>query len=185
MALEKMDIVGFGMDYEEIILVPHERLGVLIGEKGKTKKLIEERTGLELKIDSKSGEVTIERTEKNAAMALKAMNIVQAIARGFSAERAMELLRDDIYLRIIHLPELVRNEKDLARQRARLIGTKGKARHMLEEYTGAYISIYGKTVAIIGDVESAELAAEAVVKLASGTPHGDVYKEIQRKQGQL
>jgi len=171
------------MEYEETILVPHERLGVLIGENGTTKKLIEERTGLELQIDSKTGEVTVERTDETASMAMKAEDIVMAIARGFSAERAMELLSDDIYLKVIHLPELVRNEKDLARQRARLIGTKGKARHMLEEYTGTHISIYGKTVAIIGDAESTELAAEAVVKLVGGTPHGDVYREIQRRQG--
>ena len=171
------------MKYEEIILVPHERLGVLIGEKGTTKKQIEERTGLELKINSETGEVKVERTDENASMALKAVDIVTAIARGFSAERAMELISDDIYLRIIRLADIVRNEKDLARQRARLIGTKGKARHMLEDYTGTHISIYGKTVAIIGDAESAELAAEAVVKLASGTPHGDVYREIQRRQG--
>lgn len=171
------------MKYEENVLVPHERLGVLIGENGTTKKLIEERTGLELQIDSKTGGVTIERTDENAAMALKAIDIVTAIARGFSSEHAMELLSDDIYLKVIHLLEIARNEKDLVRQRARLIGTKGKARHMLEEYTGTRISIYGKTVAIIGDAESVELAAEAIVKLVSGTPHGDVYREIQRRQG--
>lgn len=171
------------MDYEEIVLVPHERLGALIGESGKTKKLIEDKTGLELLINSKSGEVKIERNDENAVMALKTVDIVKAIARGFSPEHALDLLADDIYLRIIHLPELVRNEKDLGRQRARLIGTKGKARRMLEEYTGTRISIYGKTVGIIGDAEAMEMASEAVIKLVTGTPHGDVYREIQRKQG--
>ena len=173
------------MNYEEVVLVPHERLGVVIGEKGITKKMIEDRSGLELQINSKTGEVKIERNDENASIALKTIDIIVAIARGFSAEQAINLLNDDIYLKVIHLPEIVRNEKDLARQRARLIGTKGKARHMLEEYTGTHISIYGKTVAIIGDAEAVELAAEAVVKLAGGTPHGDVYKEIQKRQGMI
>jgi len=170
------------MDYVETVLVPQERLGVLIGEHGKTKKLIEERTGLNLEIDSKTGEVKIKRTDENAAAALRATDVVKALARGFSPEQSLELLSDDIYLRIVELQDIVRNDKDLIRQRARLIGTKGKARHMLEEYTGTHIVIYGKTVAIIGDAESVELAADAVVKIAGGTPHGDVYKGIQKRQ---
>ncbi|MCK4327461.1 MAG: RNA-processing protein [Candidatus Diapherotrites archaeon] len=171
------------MDYEEIVLVPQERLGALIGEQGKTKKLIEERTGLNLEIDSKTGEVRIKRTDENASMALKAVDVVKAIALGFPLGDALELLSDDIYLREVELRDLVRNDKDLLRQRARLIGTKGKARHMLEEYTGTHISIQGKTVAIIGDAMAVELAAESVAKIATGTPHGDVYKDIQKKQG--
>ncbi len=170
------------MDYIESILVPHERLGALIGEDGKTKKIIEERTGLKIHIDSKNGEVTIKRTDETALMALAAIDIVKAIARGFSPEHAMELMSEDIYLKIINLNDVVRNEKSLPRQRARLIGTKGKARRTLEEYTGTHISIYGKTVSVIGNAESVELASDAIVKIAGGTPHGDVYKEIQRKQ---
>ena len=173
------------MEYEETVLVPHERLGVLIGEKGRTRRMIEKKTGLALIINSKTGEVTIERTDENAAMAMKALDIVHAIARGFSPEHALALLAEDIYLSIVELQNLVRNDKDLERQRARLIGTKGKARKMLEEYTGTHVSIYGKTVAIIGNAESVEMATDAVSKLATGTPHGDVYKEIQRRQGLL
>ncbi|MFC2175162.1 KH domain-containing protein [archaeon] len=171
------------MNYEEIVLVPQERLGALIGERGKIKRLIEERTGLKIEINSDSGEVRIKRTDENASMALKAIDVVKAIAFGFSPTQALELLSDDIYLREVDLKGVVRNEKDLLRQRARLIGTKGKARHMLEEYTGTHIQIQRKTVAIIGDVMAVELAAESVGKIASGTPHGDVYKDIQRRQG--
>ena len=170
------------MEYEEIILVPHERLGVLIGEDGKTKQMIEDRMGFKLEINSKTGEVLVKRGEDDAGMALKAVDIVKAIARGFSPEHALALLAEDIYLRIVELEDLVRNDKDLIRQRARLIGSGGKARKMLEEYTGAHISIYGKTVAIIGTAEDVALAAEAVAKLATGTPHGDVYKEIKKRQ---
>ena len=171
------------MDFEESVLVPQERLGALIGEHGKTKRLIEKRTSLKLQIDSKTGVVKIKRTDENASVALKAVDVVKAVAHGFPPQEALELLSDDIYFREVDLQGLVRNDKDLARQKARLIGTKGKARHMLEEYTGTHIRIQGKTVAIIGDAESTELAAEAVGKVATGTPHGDVYKDIQRRQG--
>ena len=171
------------MDYFEIVLVPQERLGALIGERGKTKRLIEERTGLKIEIDSKTGEVKIKRTGENAGMALKARDTVQAIAHGFPPEEALELLSDDVYFREVDLQGLVRNDRDLVRQRARLIGTKGKARHMLEEYTGTHIRVESKTVSIIGGAQEVELAAEAIGKLATGTPHGDVYKDIQRRQG--
>jgi ribosomal RNA assembly protein len=170
------------MDYFDSILVPHERLGVLIGERGTTRKLIEAKTGIKMEVDSESGEVRVKRTDETAAAALKALDIIKAIARGFSPEHALDLLRDDIFLKVIDLEEVVRNERGVARQRARLIGTEGKARRMLEERTGARISIYGNTVAIIGDAEAVDMASEAVVKIASGTPHGDVYREIQRRQ---
>jgi len=170
------------MDYFDSILVPHERLGVLIGEAGKTRKLIEAKTGIKMEVDSESGEVRVKRTDETAAAALKALDIIRAIARGFSPEHALELLREDIYLKVIDLEELVRNERSVARQRARLIGTEGKARRMLEERTGARISIYGNTVAIIGDAESVDVASEAVAKIATGMPHGNVYREIQRRQ---
>lgn len=173
------------MDYEDVILVPHERLGALIGDNGKTKRLIEERTGIRLEIDSKSGEVKIVRNEKNASEALNAMEIVKAIARGFSPEHAMALISDDVYLQVIDLEAITRNDKDLERQKARIIGEGGKARRMLEEATGAKICVYGKTVAIIGDAGAAELAAEAITALAGGTPHGDVYKAMRKRQRDL
>ncbi len=36
---------------QEIVLIPHERVGVLIGKNGKTKEKLERRTSVKIKID--------------------------------------------------------------------------------------------------------------------------------------
>ncbi|MCD4740069.1 KH domain-containing protein [archaeon] len=171
------------MDYEEYLFVPKERIGVLIGEKGRTRQAIEKKTGVKIEIDSETGEVNLERSEKTDALkALQAREVIKAIARGFSPERALKLLQDDYYLKVIDLEEYIGSERALARQKARLIGTDGKARRFLEKTTNTEISVYGKSVAIIGDLKEVELAAEAITRLVSGSPHGKVYKFIGKKR---
>ena len=105
--------------------------------------------------------------------------MIKAIARGFSPENAFKLLEEDVYLRIINLEELTNTKKQLERQKARVIGRKGKARRYLEKLTGTKISVYGKTVSIIGKMEDVELAAQAITKLVKGSPHGKVYQMIE------
>jgi len=61
---------------------------------------------------------------------------------------------------------------------------RGKARRVIEELTGAYLSVYGHTVAIIGDIEQVKLAEEAVHMLASGSAHSTVYSMLQRARTQ-
>lgn len=173
------------MEYEDYLFIQKDRIGILIGEKGEIKKELEKKTGVKIEIDSKTGEITIERDEKvNPENALKVKNVIKAISRGFSPEKAFKLLEDDYYLRIIDLEELTSTEKQRMRQRARVIGTKGKARKHLEKITGTYISVYGNTVSIIGELEDTELAVQAITKLVKGSPHGRVYRFVERKRFQ-
>ena len=73
--------------------VSSARLGVLIGKSGSTKREIEEKTGTILRIDSEEGMVTIEAEDPVAVMTTT--NVVSAINRGFSPERAYRLLEDE------------------------------------------------------------------------------------------
>lgn len=170
------------MDYEEYLLVPKKRIGVLIGEKGKTRRNIEKLTGVRIEINSKTGEVNVQRKETDAIKFLEAKDIVTAIARGFPPEKALQLLQDDTYLRVIDLEEMTQNDQELSRQKSRLIGRKGKARKFLEKMTHTDIRVYGKSIAIIGNLENLELATRAIEKLVSGTPHGHVYRYIEKQQ---
>ena len=68
------------------------------------------------------------------------------------------------------------------RIRSRLIGTSGKCRRNIERLTGTRISVYGKTVAIIGKYTNAHLAAQAVEKIIKGIPHRSVYEFLEGKQ---
>ncbi len=52
--------------------------------------------------------------------------------------------------------------------------------------SGADISVYGKTVAIIGNPIQVEVAKTAVEKLArGGSPHGVVYRYLERRKKDL
>ncbi len=167
------------------ILIPRERIGVVIGKKGETKKSLEEELGVRLEVDSRSGEVKIFAKQDNADMLLKAREIIRAIGRGFSPEKALLLKNDEYVLIVIDLTEYANTKNALVRIRSRLIGKKGKARLLIEEATNTYISIYGKTASIIGKWENAALAEEALRKLASGSPHSRVYDWLYQQKKYL
>lgn len=174
---------------EDYVRVPKERIGVLIGKKGETKKGIEERTKTHIDIDSESGEVFISSTrETEDPLAVwKARDVVRAIGRGFSPEKAFRLLEEGETLEVIDLTDIViGNDKHaLPRVRGRIIGRRGRTREIIEEMSGAYVSVYGKTVAIIGNPIQVEIAKNAVEKLAKGSRHGSVYKYLERKKKDL
>ncbi len=164
--------------FEEFLRIPEERVAVLIGRGGKDKKEIERK--LECKIEvSSDGEVTIRGADPLNVM--KAREIVLAIARGFSPENAMKLLDLRLMLEIINLQELLgRNPNRITRQKARIIGTHGSVKKQIEHMTNTLISVYGKTVAIIGPPSNVRVAREAIIMLAEGAKHTTVYSFIKR-----
>ncbi len=169
------------MSFGQTIKVPRDRIGVLIGRGGKVKSLIEETCGVKLEIDSKYGDVTIRNAAKPEDMQpFKAVEIVTAIAKGFSPQRANRLLTGENVLHIIELKELVgKSGNALERIKGRIIGADGKARKTMEQLTGAYISIYGHSVAIIGNSDEIRLANEAITMLVGGSMHKSVYNMLQ------
>ena len=173
--------IGVTRLYEK---VPPDRIGVLIGQDGKIKEEIMRRTNTLITIDSTKGSVIIEPASPSttALNLMKARDIVRAIAYGFSPERAFRLLDEDQVLIIIDLKQYVGDKLNhLQRIKGRIIGEGGKARRVLEEMTGTYISIYKHYVAIIGDFESANIAKNAIELLIEGRRHGTVYRYIERE----
>ena len=59
-------------------------MGVLIGKGGATKKELEEKTHTSISVDSKEGLVKVEGSEENTISLLRAVEIINAINRGFS-----------------------------------------------------------------------------------------------------
>lgn len=163
--------------------VPLERVGALVGKEGIVKSEIERRCGVSLEIDGKTGETRISYQSDALLEAnpFKAYDIVSAIARGFSPQRAFSLLQEERILTLIDLREYAgKSENALVRIKSRLIGTEGKARKIIEELTQSEISIYGHTVAIIGDPDESKIAKEAIDKLAKGGTHKSVYEMLQK-----
>lgn len=163
-----------------------ERVGVLIGPEGGTKKRLEEATVTQIWVDSKTGEVAIdESSAADPVMALKARDVVRAIARGFSEERAFRLLGDDAYLEILDIKDFAHSKNRVAQIKARLIGSRGKTRRLIEELTGVDVSVWGHTVALIGDSFEMGIAREAVIMLLRGSEHATVYRFLERKRADI
>ena len=104
----------------------------MIGPKGLTKQRIEEETGVQILVDSKEGEVSIDESKaEDPSMALKTLDIVKAIGRGFSEERALRLFDPEVFFRSVDIRDFAgKNRKRIAQIKGRLIGTKGKTRHL-------------------------------------------------------
>jgi ribosomal RNA assembly protein len=166
----------------DILRVPKERVAVIIGTKGSTKQKIEKKTGVKLKIDSKSGEIQVIAKEGHAEKGFKAMQIVKAIARGFSPEHALMLLHEGFYLDMLDLGAEISSEKELAQKRGRVIGKRGTSRKAIEQSTGALVSVYGKTIAIIGGEEEIEKARKAIEMLLEGASHKTVFDYLERNK---
>jgi len=169
--------------------IPRERVGVLIGPEGKTKKHVEEKLKVELQIDSQAGDVIVTMAEKadDPSMLFKAKDLITAIGRGFSPEHAFRLVRDEeAVLDLIDLRSVFgKSDADIKRVQGRIIGTNGKTRRIIEELTDTSVSVYGHTVGIIGTVEQVQIAREAIEMLVKGSMHGTVYRFLQRKRREL
>ena len=169
------------------IRIPQDRVGTLIGTKGETKKMLQRISGIRMDVDTE-GEVMIHDDEETAdpLMALKIIDVIKAIGRGFAPDRATRLFDDDEYLEVVDLKEFVggRNNQ-LSRIRGRIIGKDGKTRQIIEDLTGVYVTIYGNTVALIGNSVSLPVAKHAVELLLNGSEHATVYHYLESQRPRL
>ncbi len=171
-------------EYSYTIKIPHERVAVLIGTDGSVKKDIEGATRSRIRVDSSGGDVFI--TGKNPVGLFSAREIIKAIGRGFNPEVAMLLLRQDYCFELINIDQYAgRSKKKMARLKGRVIGEDGKSRKTLENLTQTNISVYGRTVGIIGHHPNAELARKATEALLSGSRHATVYRMLEKKAKEL
>ena len=172
------------MDIEgniEVLKIPKDRIGVLVGKKGETKNKIEKELGVEIDIDE-DGEITIFSTEeqKDPLATWKARDIIRAIGRGFNPEKALKLVSDDYILEIIDITDYAHSDNAIRRLKGRVIGSGGKSRRYIEDLTDTDLSVYGKTIAILGEYEPVQIAKEAVSMILRGSSHAKMYKYLER-----
>jgi len=169
--------------------IPKDRIGALIGPEGKVKQAIENRLKVELTVDSETGDITIMLAPDadDPSMLFRGQEVITAIGRGFSPERAFRLLNnEDAVLEIIDLRELFgSSQAELKRVKGRIIGQEGKTRRIVEELTDADVSVHGHTVAIIANLDEMEIAREAIKMLLRGSEHSTVYRYLHRKRREL
>ena len=183
------------MNQKTYIKIPRDRVGALIGPKGKAKRRIESYFGVTLEIDSESGavEITVNPENSNVTSSFTVRNVFKAIGRGFSPQRAEILAKEDFDLHIIYLDEFVGDSKNtIKRVKGRIIGKNGRSRELIEEITETRISVYGGTIAYIGSPEGLEAAREAIMRLIKGSFHKTVWnylyawrRKMKKDKGEL
>ena len=169
------------MSFEKIIRIPNDRIAVLIGKSGNVKSQIEKLCHVSLDIDGDTGEVLLKsQGDFEKIQPFKAMEIVTAIGRGFSPENALTLLKGENALHVIDLREFAgKSNANVERIKGRIIGEGGRARRNMENLSGTHISVYGRTVSIIGDSSKLRIAVDAISAISSGSLHGSVYSKLE------
>jgi len=170
-------------EYFYEIKIPKERIAVLIGKDGEIKKRIEEQTKTKINVDSQEGDVSVKG--KDAISLYNTRELIKAIGRGFNPDIAQLLLKADYVFDIIHLNDVAKTKNDLLRLKGRVIGKEGKCRRIIEELTETYISVYGKTICIIGEAQNVAICRRSIESLLKGSPHGNVYKWLEKQRREI
>ncbi len=167
--------------------IPKERIAVLIGSAGSTRKMLQKAAGCKyLGIDSETGDVSVVWGDPGSFDPVKAMklpDVIKAIGRGMAPKKAVKLLDDENFFTLVDIKEYVGKRSNQQRRvKGRIIGSDGKIRRLIEGHTGCEITVYGSTVVIVGDEVGLPLAQDAIERLAAGSEHGSVIKGLERER---
>ena len=166
------------MVYSVELKIPIERIAVVIGTKGSVKNRLEKDFDSKINIDNE-GLIVITGEDSIKIWILE--KIIKLISRGFNPELALLLKNDTYDSKIVNLNDYIRGKNDLKRIKGRIIGREGSCQKQIEDKTGSYLVIYGKTVAIIALNETMEIVSNAIEMLCKGARHVSVFRYIDRE----
>jgi len=172
------------VSFQQIVKVPRDRIGVIIGKNGKVKGEIQDKCNVLIEIDSKTGDAIVSSQSESMSTRMepfKAVEVITAISKGFSPRRAYRLIDgEEDTLQLIDLRDYAgKSSNSMERIKGRIIGEQGKSRRTIEDLTGAYISVYGHSVGLIGKSDQIKIASDAVTMLSKGKSHKSVYSMLQ------
>ncbi|MFH1200255.1 MAG: KH domain-containing protein [Candidatus Micrarchaeota archaeon] len=107
--------------------------------------------------------------------------VLSALDAGFPLGKAFKLFNDNYFFESIDLELATRNKKAVGRYKGRIIGEGGRAKKTIEEQSGAFLSVSGDKVFILGQFDDLALAKEAVMQLLEGKMHSTVFGFLERK----
>jgi ribosomal RNA assembly protein len=166
---------------QNIIKVPEERVGWLIGKAGATQKMLEKNLGLKLIIHN-DGTVLMEGASDKIYFG---KNVIKAIGRGFSPEIALYIIEKDYMFHLVDLNEFCNTENSVHRVKGRIIGKEGTVKKEIERMVDCHIAVYGNTVGIIAPTDSIAYAEEAISMLIKGAMHTSVSGFLSKKREEL
>jgi len=110
-----------------------------------------------------------------------AIEVLEAINVGFSADRALEVTRDNFMLQTINIKNVTKRH-DLERVRGRIIGKDGRTLKTLQKLTNCDLAITDNEIGLIGPISEMEDAIQSVTSLIQGSKQGNVYGRLERRR---
>ncbi len=159
------------------ILIPRQRAALL-----DKKKVSELEAALKCRIEVEDGNDVL--IDGDGYWEYVARNVLMAYGRGFSIAEAMRLLAESYFFKYLNLKDALSNDKQIRRIKARIIGSNGKTKKRIEEFSGAALSVYGNGVGVIGTEDEIEVAMAALRILVGGGMHSNAYRamELEKKK---
>lgn len=142
----------------------------------KSKNIIERK--LKVKIEIKGKNLIIKGEEINEYLAC---SILEALELGFPLNEALLLLDQNFILEKIEIKNLTKR-RNLSEIRARIIGTKGKTKQLIEELSDCFIVLHENTIAIIGEADKIKNCIQALIKIIQGSKQSSVYAYLERQR---
>lgn len=157
------------------VAIPKSRYDKLM-QNHKARLKCEDRCGVVLAFE-KDNAITIEGESDRVFFA---KDVLIAYGRGFSMGTSLKLLNEGYSMLILDLRDFTGKKNDLLRIKGRLIGTEGKAKLTMESLSGCRISLKGRKVAAIGNLEDVENLKKALIDLIEGKKHSTVYAYLEK-----
>ncbi|MEM3364154.1 MAG: RNA-processing protein [Candidatus Micrarchaeia archaeon] len=137
------------------------------------------KRGLTLEFNPK--DLTVEFESEDPFIELKGKDVLTALGTGGVPYReALRLFSDELVLKVIDISEVVGDkERDVHRVLARIIGTDGKTKKIIEQITEVCMTVQEGRIYLIGTIEGVSLASDAIDALVRGAPHKKVYRLLE------
>ncbi|MEM3361807.1 MAG: hypothetical protein QXV64_01980 [Candidatus Anstonellaceae archaeon] len=155
-----------------------KRLAVLEGSQNSTLKLLEKNLNVKIYVLG-DGQVEIRGAAVDVFFSIP---VLRAISRGFEPHVALKLKNENYGFNLIDLKDYAKTKAQLVRLKGRIIGKKGKAKRILEQQAECDIAVFGHTIGIIANLETLDVATNAIFKLIEGVPHSGVYLYLEKNK---
>lgn len=162
------------------VLIPEDRVAVLIGEDGETLEDIEKMTECELTVKDNLVKIEGEPIDE-----MTTQDVVRAVGRGFNPKKALKLVERDVALMVMDVKDFEKNSSRQNELKGRVIGRDGETRRHIEKEANVDISVYGTTVAVIGKASNVEVARQSIKMLLNGSSHSTAYQYLEKNQARI
>ncbi len=131
---------------------------------------------LDIKLTNRGKNVFVNGLADKEFMAIE---VLEAINLGFSADRALELKQNDFMLQTVHIKDITKRH-DLDRVRARIIGSQGRTLKTLQNLTNCDLAMNDNEIGLIGPIQEMEDAVQAVTSLVQGSKQDSKYYKLSQ-----